>query len=523
MEDRVDSEVLFRPLVRSGKAYYAFLTLLVAVLLFGGYAYYVQLRDGLAVTGLRNYISWGMYITNFVFFIGISHAGTLISAILRVTGAEWRRPITRMAEAITVFALMVGAPMIIIDMGHPERLLNLITSGRLQSPILWDLISITTYLTGSLLYLYLPLIPDMAACRDRLTQVAGWRKALYRFLAMGWQGTPEQKQRLHKAVSIMAVIIIPIAISVHTVVAWIFAMTLRPGWRSTLFGPYFVAGAIFSGIAALIVAMAIFRRVYHLEKYLEVKHFRNLGILLLVMDVIYIYLTLSEYLTTAYTATETELPVLAMLFEGQFALPFWAMIIGGFILPALLLAMPALIPVRAEPAPGRATATVPQRSTIWRGAATIGLGVLAYFVNSLTTVSADIQTTQLWPMLRVFSVAAAVLALLMLIVPVLRAHPIATVVGASLLINVGMWIKRYVIIVPTMSNPWLPIQNVPVEWTSYMPTWVEWAITAGGFAAFILFYTLFSRLFPIVSMWEVEEETKPVSRPSTALAPSLGD
>ena len=523
MEQRTETEILFRPLVRSGKAYYAFLTLLLGVLLFGGYAYYIQLRDGLVVTGLRNYISWGMYITNFVFFIGISHAGTLISAILRVTGAEWRRPITRMAEAITVFALMVGAPMIIIDMGHPERLLNLITSGRLQSPILWDLISISTYLTGSLLYLYLPLIPDIAACRDRLTNVAGWRKRLYRVLALDWHGTPEQKQHLHKAVSIMAVLIIPIAISVHTVVSWIFAMTLRPEWRSTLFGPYFVAGAIFSGIAALIVAMAIFRRVYHLEKYLAVQHFRNLGILLLVMDVIYIYLTLSEYLTTAYTATETELPVLAMLFEGKFALPFWAMILGGFILPALLLAMPMLLRERPAPvgAPVRAG-----RSSQWvlqRVLPVVGLIVLTFFVSNPTAILLDVQSTVLWPMVRVFSWAALVLALLLLVVPTLRAHPIATVVGASLLINVAMWIKRYVIIVPTMSNPWLPMQNVPVDWMSYTPTWVELAITAGGFAGFILFYTLFSKLFPIVSMWEVEEETKPVAVPAPALEPQMGD
>src|SRR5512143_2224095 len=165
-------DVLFQPLKSNGWKFYMFVAVLLAVIGWAAYAYFVQLRDGLVVTGLRNYIFWGIYMTNFVFFIGISHAGTLISAILRVTGARWRTPITRMAEAITVFALLIGAPMIVIDMGRPDRLLNLILYGRLQSPILWDLISVTTYITGSLMYLYIPMIPDMAILRDRLPAAA---------------------------------------------------------------------------------------------------------------------------------------------------------------------------------------------------------------------------------------------------------------------------------------------------------------------------------------------------------------
>ena len=199
---------------------------------------------------MTNYFSWGVYIINFVFFIGISHAGTLVSAILRVTGAEWRRPITRMAEGITVFALVIGGPMIIIDMGRPDRILNVSCTAGSSRPILWDVLSVTTYLSGSLLYLYLPMIPDLAMLRDhaggpvRAVGAAGW---IYRQLALGWQGTPEQWRRLERAISVMAIVIIPVAISVHTVVSWIFGMTLRPGWHSTIFGPYFVVGAIFSG------------------------------------------------------------------------------------------------------------------------------------------------------------------------------------------------------------------------------------------------------------------------------------
>src|SRR3990172_13412710 len=198
LEVHLDEAPVLRPLQRSGWGFWLLVGTLLAVIAVGVYAYVPQIRVGLGVTGLNDRISWGIYITNFVFFIGVSHAGTLISAILRVTGAEWRRPITRMAEAITVFALMVGAPMVLIDMGRPERILSVFRYGRLQSPILWDVISITTYLTGSLLYLYLPLIPDMALLRDRLTEVPRWKRALYRALAAGWRGTPRQHAALER-------------------------------------------------------------------------------------------------------------------------------------------------------------------------------------------------------------------------------------------------------------------------------------------------------------------------------------
>src|SRR6266516_5737523 len=150
------------------------------ICLWGLVAYLHQLRIGLAATAMTNYFSWGLYIVNFVFFIGISHAGTLVSGILRVTGAEWRRPITRMAEAITVFALLIGAPMIIIDMGRPDRIFYVIIHGRLNSPILWDVLSVTTYMVGSFMYLYLPMIPDMALLRYHPARFMSWRRWMYR-------------------------------------------------------------------------------------------------------------------------------------------------------------------------------------------------------------------------------------------------------------------------------------------------------------------------------------------------------
>src|SRR3989338_2342316 len=249
---------LIASMTRFSRPFFLLVGFLLAVICFAAYAWVHQLRDGLVVTGLNRPGFWGIYITNFVFFIGISHAGTLISAILRLCRAERRRPITRMAEAITVLVLFVGASNIIMDLGRPDRALNVILHPNFRSPLLWDVTSITTYLTASILYLYLPLIPDLALLRDRLPR----RRWLYRRLALGWTGTPQQQRRLEMAISIMAVVVIPIAVSVHTVVSLVFSMTIQPMWHSTIFGPYFVVGAIFSGIAALIVAMAILRKVY---------------------------------------------------------------------------------------------------------------------------------------------------------------------------------------------------------------------------------------------------------------------
>jgi Ni/Fe-hydrogenase subunit HybB-like protein len=401
---------------------------LLAVCAFAVYAYALQLIHGLEVTAMRNYVSWGLYMANFVFFIGISHAGTLISAILRVTNAEWRRPITRMAEAITVFALAVGASMVIIDMGRPDRVLNVFTHGRLQSPILWDLCSIMTYLTGSLLYLYIAMIPDMPILAARADRTGMPRRArFYRGLALGYRGTEQQERRLNRALAAMAVIIIPVAVSVHTVVSWVFGMTVRPGWHSTIFGPYFVVGAIFSGTAAIITAMAVFRRAYRLERYLTLDHFRKLALLLLALTLLYVYFTLSEYLTIWYGGTATKAKMLALLMGNtSYGAAFWGWVALGLFLPIGLLLFPS------------------RRS-------------------------------------------------------------LAAIVSASVLINIGMWIKRYLIVVPTLETPFVPAGAAGTV-IHYFPTWIEWAVTAGALAVFLLLFTLFSRLFPIISIWEAAED-----------------
>jgi len=416
--------VLFGALMKSGRGYYGFLVFLVAVIVWGIYAYSLQLRYGLVVTGMREPVLWGLYISNFVFFIGISHAGTLISAILRVTNAEWRRPITRMAEAITVMAISVGALFPIIDLGRPDRIPNIFIFGRIQSPILWDFASIFTYLAGSLIYLYLPLIPDIAEVRDKLPEASRWKKLLYSKLSLGWIGSKSQKTALQKGIGAMAIIIIPVAVSVHTVVSWIFAMTLRVGWHSTMLGPYFVTGAIFSGIASIIIAMAIFRRVYHLEEFIKPVHFKNLGLMLLVLDIAILYFTIGEYLTVLYGGRTSELAWMGTLFAGRYWPYFWFMIVGSFIVPALLIGFP-------------------------------------------------------------------------------QTRTIKGIVAAAVLVDVGMWIERFLIVVPSLTVPQIPgAQGME---GLYNPTWVEWSITAAAFAGFILLFAIFSKLFPLASLWEMSE------------------
>ena len=434
-------ENLLRSLLVNTWRFYLWLGFLIAVLLWGLFAYIQQLQKGLIVTGMRDQISWGLYITNFVFFIGISHAGTLISAILRVTDTDWRTPITRMAEGITVFALCIGAPMVMIDMGRPDRLFNIFRYGRIQSNIVWDVLGVSTYLTGCILYFYIPMIPDLALLANE-PRLPAWRRRLYRALSMKWTGTQQQKALLEKAISAMAIFIIPLAVSVHTVVSWIFAMTLRPGWNSSIFGPYFVVGAIYSGAAGVIFSMWVLRRVFHLEDYVEELHFFKLGLLLLAFCLIYLYFNINEYFTAGYKLEGTERALIQRLFTGDYALLFW-------VAQAMCVFIPAVLMIAV-------------------------LGIKRY-----------------------------------------RPFCIPGVVFSSLLVIIGAWLKRYIIVVPTLRSPFLPSgQRLPWEWTHYHPTWVEWSITAAAVAGFMLIYTLMAKLFPIVSIWETREE-------ETAVEPQL--
>lgn len=426
--------------------FHAWVALLSMLVAWGVYAYILQWQQGLVITGLRDQVSWGLYISNFVFWVGVSKGGTMISAIFRLTGAEWRRPVTRMAEAITVLALITGVPMIVADLGRPDRMFSLIWHGRIQSPLIWDFLSVMTYLTACVIYFYLPLIPDVARLADR-PEFPRWRRRLYRALALGWTGNAAQHALLERAITVMAIAVIPLAISVHTVVSWIFAMTLRPGWNSSIYGPYFVVGAIYSGTGAVILSMWVLRRVMRLEAYVQPVHFRKLGLTLLVSTLLYLYFNINEYLTAGYKLESFERELLESLFVGRFAPMFWSVQILGIAVPILLLS------------------------------AVLGLK-------------------------RVERVMVPAVAL------------------SALLVVLGAWVKRFLIVVPTLQNPLLPAQHVPAEWTHYQPTWVEWAIVIGSFAGFLLAYTLLVKLFPVVSFWETEED--PVAQTERVATAPLG-
>jgi len=408
---------LFEHIWKTGKGFYITVSILAALVLWGLYAYVTQYLNGLTVTGLSRQIFWGVYITNFVFFIGISHAGTFISAVLRVLKAEWRRPISRLSELTTVFILMFGVGSVLIDLGRPDRMLYAIRYAHFTSPLLWDVCSIATYLTVSSICLYLALIPDIALLRD----IGGRREWFYRILSLGYTGAEVQHRRLEKAIGAMSILVIPVMITVHTVVSFVFAMTIQPLWHSAIFGPYFVVGAIFSGVASVIVVMAVLRKAYHLENYIKPVHFNNIGIFLMAMTLLWFYFTFAENITIVYGNEPVHMAIFWSKISGKFAPLFWLHFTLCFVIPLPILAMRRFRTIRGT-------------------------------------------------------------------------------VIASISIILGMWLERFVIIVPTLTR-----QRMPVEGAFYIPTWVEWSILAGCISLFMLLYTLFTKVFPIVPIWEIRE------------------
>lgn len=334
-------EAALRPMARAGWRFWALVATLTALTLPGLGAYVYQLRRGLGVTGLDDQVFWGVYTANLIAFIGISYGGAVVSAILRLTGAEWRAPITRLAEAMAAVSLGIGAMFAMIHVGHPERLWRLAFSPNASSPLIWDAVAIGTYFVATIVLLYLPLIPDFAVVRDRAGGgVGSLRRRLYGLLSLGWRNEPHQRRRLGRGMTQIAVLIIPLAITVHSVLAWAFGLTSRAGWHSTAFGPYFVVGALLSGIGAVILVVAGFRRAYHLEAHITVEHFRRLATVMLVLGLLYLYLTVAEFLTEGYLSDESNAPMLESLLLKDFAPLFWTFVVLGGAVPTLLVSIP---------------------------------------------------------------------------------------------------------------------------------------------------------------------------------------
>lgn len=333
--DRIAADIL-KP-VGIDRSFIIWMSSLGMLLLVCLYAYYLQLENGLIVTGLRDYVSWGMYISNFVFFVATSLVGMLISSVIGMMGYKWIKPIGRIAEIIAVAFSAIAGLVIVSDMGRPERLPYVFMYARIQSPILWDVTVVTTYMTLSLLLYFLTMIPDMAISRGRMGHAPLWLQKTYEFLSFNFQHKPEQYKILMKAVRILLILIVPTAFAIHTVTSWLFAVTTRPGWDSTIFGPYFISGAFVAGAAAVIILMYIVRNSYNLKRYMTLEHFDKMGKLLFLVSIVYFYFNINEFLLPAYKLKTADAHHLHELFVGEFAFMFWSVQLLGLIIPMILL------------------------------------------------------------------------------------------------------------------------------------------------------------------------------------------
>ncbi len=490
--DPQDKARLIDPLFKAGPRFWLAVLALGAVVGWGGAMYVRQTLLGLAVTGMNRPDYWGIYIVNFIFMIGVSMAGTVITAALYLTGVNWRRPIARIAEATTVFGLMIAGLQVIVDMGRPDRMLSMLIYGRLQSPLLWDVASLTLYLLTSMFALYVSLMPDLGIVRDNLPDRApGWRRILYTVLALGWRGNREQWRRLERVTRIVSVLIIPIGVSLHTVTSWILSTTLQPGWHSTILGPYFVVGAIFSGIALLFILVTIMREALGVKFYIETRHYRNLGWIFITMSIVWFYFTYTEHLTMLAGQEAAEFPVLASKLWGADAPGFWGMLFL-MVLAAYLLVFPLLLPRRWERAlffrPRFALAT----------AVSAGVVLMLAFAPQAQAVVAGPGAPSL-PTALLSTGGVLVLAASVSALAWFKRHVITGSVIASVAVVVGMWLERWNIIIPTVTHPRL------IPWAAYTPTFTEWSLTAASAALFMLMLLVFFKLFPSVSIWEVTE------------------
>jgi molybdopterin-containing oxidoreductase family membrane subunit len=315
---------------------FAILSIVVAICLF--YAWGYLIAEGIGVAGLTRPVYWGVFLVNTVFWIGISHAGTFVSALLRVFKAEYRRPFTRAAELMTTFGLVQAGLSIFMHLGRVWLAYWLIPYPNertlwpnFHSPLTWDFLAINTYLLASTMYLFMPLIPDLAMARDRST---GWRKTFYRILSLGFRGTEGEWTHLRAAMNIFAFAILPVMFSVHTIVAWDFAASLRPGWNSTIFGPYFVVGALHSGIAAVAMVLVIIRAsMKNMKYFIRPEHFNALGRLMLIVSMGWAYFFFNDYMVQWYGGNSFVDSLLHFHERGPLGWMWFGMLILNIVIP----------------------------------------------------------------------------------------------------------------------------------------------------------------------------------------------
>jgi len=330
-----------RPFGKPSRLWWLTVLALSLVVLTGIAAWVVQLQGGMGVAGYSDQAFWAIYIADVVTFIGVSYGGAVVSAILRLTGATWRAPLTRLAEGTAVVTVLIGAALIIPHLANPIRLWELVTRPNLSAPVFWDFVAVMTYIFGSIVFFALPLVPDMAVLGQEHGEQLGRRRAtLYARVSRGWVGAPRQRRVLAGALGLVSIMIIPLAVSVHSVLAWAFASTSRPWWHESIWAPQFVIAALYSGVALVILVVAGFRSGYHLQGLITPRHFVRLGFILATLSATYIYLTFADLLPGAYVGDRGTAAVFTELLVGRLAIWFWLFAIVGGLLPLLLVALP---------------------------------------------------------------------------------------------------------------------------------------------------------------------------------------
>ncbi|MEE2767327.1 MAG: NrfD/PsrC family molybdoenzyme membrane anchor subunit [Pseudomonadota bacterium] len=331
-----------RSIVETGPRYYvALVTAIGVTLLCFFFPWFYQLYYGLGAAGMNHPTVWGTYLASFIFWIGLSHSGTLLSCVLHLTNSPWRKAMYRSAEAMTLFSLMVAATFVMVHVGRPWFVHWTVPYPNqmemwpnFRSPLMFDVMAITTYLTGSSIFIYIGSIPDFAAVRDR---TIGWRNHMYALLSLGWRGTDKEWHCLHWAYTFLAVLIIPLAVSVHSIVSWDFALSIVPALHQTIFAPYFVVGAIYSGTAGIVTVMFVLRKYMNFGQYITKVHFDNLGKLLLVLCLIWTYINVVELFTGWYSGASTEHEALRFKLFGYYAPLYWEMILFCAVAPLLCI------------------------------------------------------------------------------------------------------------------------------------------------------------------------------------------
>lgn len=408
------------------------LGLLVAVgaLALGFIALWATLWEGIGMWGLNKTIGWAWDITNFVWWVGIGHAGTLISAVLLLFRQKWRMAINRAAEAMTIFAVICAAMFPVIHMGRPWLgaywalpLPN--TFGSLwvnfNSPLLWDVFAISTYFSVSLVFWYIGLIPDFATIRDRAT---GVRKSIYGALAFGWDGAAKTWSRYESVALILAGLATPLVLSVHTIVSFDFATSVIPGWHTTIFPPYFVAGAIFSGFAMVLTLMIITRKVFKLEDYITLGHIELMNIVIIITGSIVGIAYITEFFIAWYSGVAAEQYAFVNRAFGPYWWAYWSMMTCNVISPQL------------------------------------------FWIKKIRT-----------------SIVATFIL--------------------SLVVNIGMWFERFVIIVTSLHRDFLPS-----SWAMFYPTLSDVGVYLFTFGLFFTLFLLFAKFFPVINMAEVKSIVK---------------